>query len=165
MIYRVVTGLLLAGWMILIFWFSHQPADTSSELSGGLCVELVTAVNENFHLGYPPETVLSIAGKIEYPVRKAAHMSEYAVLGWLAFAFFRGFCSIARKNYLCSMALVVIYAATDEMHQLFVAGRAGRISDVLIDSAGAVLGLLLLFAAERLVHRRKRPISDENLMK
>ena len=49
-----------------------------------------------------------------------------------------------------------VYAATDEIHQLFVAGRAGRFSDVVIDSAGALLGVLVFAFLVRIVKRIQR---------
>ena len=46
------------------------------------------------------------------------------------------------------------YAATDEFHQLFVPGRSGQISDVILDSAGAALGVLLMTGIEWLRVRK-----------
>ena len=54
---------------------------------------------------------------------------------------------------LHAWALTTAYAATDELHQLFVPGRTGRIIDVGIDAAGALLGIALLLLALRLMHR------------
>lgn len=51
--------------------------------------------------------------------------------------------------------IAVCYAATDETHQLFVPGRSGQVRDVLIDSVGAAIGVLLAtLAARRLARRR-----------
>jgi VanZ family protein len=49
-----------------------------------------------------------------------------------------------RKYCVSAVALAFLYAMTDEFHQLFVAGRAGRFIDVCIDTAGAVIGVLIL---------------------
>lgn len=84
---RLVTGVLLIGWMTVIFLFSHQPAVTSSEISGGVSLGLVGRLDALFDLELPEETLEKLAQMIDYPVRKAAHMTEYAVLGLLAFAF------------------------------------------------------------------------------
>ena len=51
--------------------------------------------------------------------------------------------------------ITTAYAATDEMHQLFVPGRSGQVSDVLLDSAGAIAGLALLGGIRFLVQRRR----------
>ncbi|HJA34824.1 MAG TPA: VanZ family protein [Candidatus Mediterraneibacter merdigallinarum] len=48
-----------------------------------------------------------------------------------------------------------LYAATDEVHQLFVPGRSGQISDVILDSAGALAGVLVLAAVRKLIKRKQ----------
>lgn len=100
-----------------------------------------------------------MAQKIEYPVRKAAHMSEYAVLALLIFQALTAF--DRKKNRGCmALGITAAYAATDEFHQLFVPGRAGRVTDVLIDSAGAFLALLaihiILYYHKSEIRNRKR---------
>lgn len=70
----------------------------------------------------------------DYPLRKAAHMAEYAVL----------FALLRRAQVGRSSAFIgcVLYAVTDEWHQTFVPGRVGAVSDVVIDAAGALTGLV-----------------------
>ena len=77
-LYRIVTGILAVAWMCLIFSFSNQPATESSKVSGGLCHRLVERVNDTLHLDMTEKQQLAMAEKIEYPVRKAAHMTESA---------------------------------------------------------------------------------------
>lgn len=84
-LYRIVTGILAVAWMCLIFSFSNQPATESSKVSGGLCHRLVERANDTLHLDMTEKQQLAMAEKIEYPVRKAAHMTEYAILGLLFF--------------------------------------------------------------------------------
>jgi VanZ family protein len=73
-------------------------------------------------------------------LRKVAHVTEYAVLGAL----------LARAlNDLGAFAAGVAYAATDEIHQTFVAGRAGRVGDVAIDAVGVLLGILVMRRVQR----------------
>ena len=65
----------------------------------------------------------------------------------------------SRRNLIIpalSWTFCILYAASDEFHQLFVPGRAGLITDVCIDSAGALLGILLFLAALRLTSRRAK---------
>ena len=62
------------------FSFSSQPATESSKVSGGLCHRLVERANDTLHLDMTEKQQLAMAEKIEYPVRKAAHMTEYAIL-------------------------------------------------------------------------------------
>lgn len=83
---------------------------------------------------------LSSGLSYDFPLRKAAHMAEYAVLFLLA----RRAMGDA-KGFL----FAVLYAAGDEFHQSFVPGRHGAWSDVLIDAAGALLALT--FAKRRAI--------------
>ena len=72
-LYRIVTGILAVAWMCLIFSFSNQPATESSKVSGGLCHRLVERANDTLHLDMTEKQQLTMAEKIEYPVRKAGH--------------------------------------------------------------------------------------------
>jgi VanZ family protein len=75
-------------------------------------------------------------GGWDYVLRKGAHMSEYAILAVLLVR--------ATGSYAWAFAFAVAYAATDEVHQLFVRGRHGSPIDVAIDAAGALIGITLL---------------------
>lgn len=88
-------------------------------------------------------------------VRKAAHFTEYAVLG-----FFMGLQWVrrdGRSRFLLPEGLCLAVAAVDECIQLFVGGRAGQLRDVCIDLGGATLGLVIaltLLSAIRFWYKR-----------
>jgi VanZ family protein len=69
-------------------------------------------------------------------LRKTAHAAEFAVLGFLL--------ARAVGHDLPALMLGIAYAITDEVHQAFVPGRLGSVWDVLLDSVGVALGVLLL---------------------
>jgi VanZ family protein len=77
--------------------------------------------------------------------RKAAHFTEYAILAWFAARAFTTSSDQAlhRRWFLISLALVVLYALSDEYHQSFVASRTASIYDSLIDMSGGLTSLLL----------------------
>lgn len=131
---RLILGIMLAGWMIIIFWFSNQPATESSEISGTISYRLVEDTDEIFNWGLTTDQIGNIAGNIEYPIRKAAHMTEYAILGWLAFAFSGTFEMRQKVHYIAALGFAFCYASTDEFHQLFIPGRSGQFTDVCIDT-------------------------------
>mgnify|MGYP002688750535 FL=1 len=82
--------------------------------------------------------------KIDFPVRKCAHASEYAVLGVLMLGTAYSFAEDqGKKNRLLCWCAGTAYAATDEFHQLFVPGRSCQFRDVCIDSAGILTGIVL----------------------
>ena len=91
-------------------------------------------------------------------VRKCAHLAEYAVLALLLWRALRKPPEPDAPPWRWSeaglvLALVALYAASDEFHQTFVPSRQGCVRDVLLDTAGGAFGLLCLWAAGRL---RKR---------
>ena len=96
---------------------------------------------------------LAMAEKIEYPVRKAAHMTEYAILGLLSFAFYRGILKKEKRQFLAALLTAAVYAATDEFHQYFIPGRSAEVMDVCIDTLGASIGLAILFFTLKVVRK------------
>jgi dihydroxy-acid dehydratase len=114
-LYRIVTGILAVAWMCLIFSFSNQPATESSKVSGGLCHRLVERANDTLHLDMTEKQQLAMAEKIEYPVRKAAHMTEYAILGLLSFAFYRGILKKEKRQFLAALLTAAVYAVMKEL--------------------------------------------------
>ncbi|MBR3041524.1 MAG: VanZ family protein, partial [Eubacterium sp.] len=83
------------------------------------------------------------AASIDHPVRKAAHFSEYMLLGILLFGAWYDSDRKKSKNFLVPFIIGSLYAASDELHQLLISGRAGMFSEVLIDSSGVFAGVLL----------------------
>ncbi len=146
----------LVFWMVLIFHFSDQKAVESSEISGSLTWRMAENVNDMFGFGWNEETLAQYAGAWEHPVRKAAHMTEYAILAWIALGNCMQYPVLRKRRYLWAGCIASAYAATDEFHQLFVTGRSGEIRDVIIDSMGAVLGLLVIWGVSVLYRRKKR---------
>ena len=124
--------------MLLIFLHSAMPADMSSAESGFL-VDTLTKV---FHLTISVETLTFI-------IRKAAHFTEYLLLG-LSLRW-------GMESSLLHVWLIgVVYAVTDEIHQLFVPGRSCEFRDICIDAAGVLAGVLLMRAIERRQIRKTR---------
>ena len=72
-------------------------------------------------------------------------MTEYAILGLLSFAFYRGILKKEKATVSCGAATAAVYAATDEFHQYFIPGRSAEVMDVCIDTLGASIGLAILF--------------------
>lgn len=124
---------LLIAWMILIFVMSNQPAKVSDSQSiGVLDLFLKLGININGVFG-------SLAN---FVVRKCAHFLEYMVLALLAFNVFKLYYNI-KKVCVITIVLVFLYACSDEIHQLFVLGREGAIRDVIIDTCGGSLLVLI----------------------
>ncbi len=87
-------------------------------------------------------------------MRKAAHAMDNAAQG-MPFVGAVYQAGERRKNALfLSWGIGTGYAATDEIHQLFVPGRSGQLSDVLLDSAGVMAGIIIVLLLIRMVNLR-----------
>ena len=100
--------------------------------------------------GVTEETI----GRVQYAVRKGAHMAEYAILAVLLWRARRqpvpGEAHSWQSNEASfALGITIAFAVSDEIHQAFVPSREGRVGDVFIDSAGAALGLLALWLIGR----------------
>ncbi len=131
-------------WMAVIFSFSAKTAAVSSEESG-LVTQVVAAI-------MPQKLAESTANILETIIRKVAHFSEYTVLGIFVYGFFQQ-CVVQRRAAFCTAAVCAVYAVSDEVHQLFVDGRACRVADMLIDSAGAICGIFIYIAAVHILRK------------
>lgn len=136
----VVWLIITVVWMAVIFCFSAQPADVSTDTSLHVGMTIGKMSVPDFSK-LPKEEQIDYAKKIEFPVRKMAHATEYAILSCLLTNLCLTF--PMRKAYMWSWLMGSAYAATDEFHQLFVPGRSGQITDVMIDSVGCLAGCLL----------------------
>ncbi len=141
---RIIFAVLLVGWMALIFIMSAQPAQQSSQLSGGLVSKIVSVLYPNYSdLSLSAQT--SIIHNTTFIVRKAAHFFEYFVLGALGILLANTFNKYKFfPRAVLAAAFCVLYAVSDEIHQHFVPGRACRFTDILIDSAGILTAIIII---------------------
>jgi VanZ family protein len=143
--------LLLLALMIAIYSFSAQVADESDITSGRVCRFVARHLISGFS-GFESSVQKQIVEGMSFYVRKAAHFSEYALMGFLWYLW------LHRVKFapLIALAATALYSCTDEFHQLFVPGRAGQLRDVLIDSSGAVFGILVAFVLICIVYCVRR---------
>jgi VanZ family protein len=100
------------------------------------------------HMPYP--TIQTI----HHFLRKCAHCVEYAVLATLLWrALWRSAKTPPQswdwRRAGLALSLVFLYAASDEIHQIFVPTRTARVTDVLIDTAGGATGLFAVWIIGR----------------
>lgn len=129
-------------WMAVIFSFSAEPADQSDQMSLSVGGYIGRTFVKDFEQLSPKEQ-LAFAEKLNYPIRKAAHGTEYAILSCLVLFALQKYRMSSKKKYVLAFLITVVYAASDEFHQLFVPGRSCQVTDVMIDSCGAIVGLLV----------------------
>lgn len=118
-------------WMALIFYFSSQVGPASNAHSNPLA---------------------DLTGLAPWIIRKSAHFVLYFILGLLVYNFFH---AIKRPSIFWSIVVCVLYAASDEIHQYFVPGRAALVSDVILDSVASIIAIIMLkYIYEKIASRR-----------
>mgnify|MGYP000075544338 CR=1 FL=1 len=128
--------------MYMIFSFSGQTGTESGSLSHEISYQIVSVADKILNKNLTENEKQIYTDRIEHPVRKLAHMTEYCILALcVSFPLYvygvRGFLLFLLAGLFC-----VGFACTDEFHQSFVAGRGPSKKDVLIDSTGALIGIL-----------------------
>jgi VanZ family protein len=92
------------------------------------------------------------AEKIEPMIRKIAHMTEYAVGGMIFYGITLTYPKLtAKKRVIISIIFAVLYASSDEFHQLYISERNGSVKDVIIDTCGALLGIGGLYIIQNVI--------------
>jgi VanZ family protein len=136
-------------WLGLIFNFSSQAADNSAALSTGL-TRIIVGVLEKV----APAAHFDL-NQVEHLLRKNAHFFVYLVLGILVINAKRRSGLKGWKWFFLALGFGVLYAVSDEIHQLYVPGRSGQIRDILIDGAGVLAGSII-YKTVSFVRARRR---------
>ena len=126
---KIISILLVIIWMTLIFTMSSFNSNDSSNQSSFIVTIISNIININ------NLEILSII------IRKLAHFTEYLILGILM----HNLTNIYNKNMHISMIICILYAISDEIHQLFVPGRSFQIIDIGIDCFGSIIGIYIFY--------------------
>jgi VanZ family protein len=131
----IIFWLLTVAMMFVIFNFSSDTGDESSQVSESLLSIIVE------YLG----NIIS-----DNVLRKMAHFTEYAALGFcMSSAIYFTF----NKHNFISLIPCFLYAVSDEIHQYFVPDRACCVFDVCIDTCGSLVGILIFLLIYRIVNK------------
>lgn len=143
---KIIMWVLLLSWISFIFYMSSQPGDISDGQSG-FVIEV---------LKYMGIDITSKFGELaNFIVRKTAHVTEYFILALISYNLIRCYTENKRNCNLYMIAVVFLYACTDEIHQLFVPGRTGMFRDVLIDTCGAIIAFIILTIIDIFIKKKK----------
>lgn len=137
---KKINFIILVLWCIFIFSFSNQDANTSDVTSYEFADQVIEKYETVTNNEVDKETFIEKNMKL---IRKTAHFSLYLVLGFLSINFIKDY-KISRKMLL-GVLFCFLYACSDEIHQLFLDGRSGQLSDVLLDTSGAIIGIFIYY--------------------
>lgn len=146
---------------IIIFSFSAVPATASTKQSKGLTYNVIKLLNGN---KLSERDLEKLTKKINPVIRKIAHFSIYMILAIFTYMFIEELNTKSksekerlRKNILYTCIFCIIYAIFDEIHQIYVPGRTGKVIDVVIDTLGSCMGIAILLLNNSLKIIRKKP--------
>lgn len=152
----IIFGILVIATCTMIFMFSSQDA-TESSMTSGRFMELFKKLFLPDFDSMSPQEQAKLRDTMTHIIRKGAHFTEYLLLAQFSFHLLLAL-PRPRNELLCAggaLLFTAFFAMTDEYHQSFVPGRAMTVRDVLIDSLGALTGLLVALIIRRIIRRKR----------
>lgn len=133
----------------------------SSKQSRGLTYNILKILNGN---KLSEKELIKLTKKVNPLVRKIAHFSIYMILATFTYMFIeelniksKSEKERLRKNIIYTCIFCIIYAIFDEIHQIYVPGRTGKLIDVIIDTLGSCMGITLLLVNNIVKRKGKKP--------
>lgn len=151
---RIVTLMLTIVVFFIIFNFSSQNSDKSISTSD-FFINMIININP-FTKDLENLEKEAIKEKMKIPIRKLAHFSIYTILGITIMSHMSTYAISKYKRIGSSLLIGVLYAVSDEIHQLFVSGRSGQITDVCIDTMGVLFGISIILLIQKVIIKSKK---------
>ena len=126
---KIISWILVGAWMIFIFVLSNMNSTDSGNKSQSN-VGIVEKPSE--------EKIEKISTDLNPIFRKFSHAFVYLILAILVANALN--ISKVKKVFIFTILICILYAASDEIHQLYIPGRSGEFRDVMIDTFGALIG-------------------------
>lgn len=149
---QLIFFILTLIWCGVIFMFSSQNSEASSQTSGSVIETVYEFIVPEFS-EFTPQQQETHVESLQFFARKAAHFTAYFILGVLAFN------SVNSKKKALRFFIPVIfgflYACSDELHQYFIPGRSCEFRDVCIDTLGAAAGAAAALAVSAIVSKKR----------
>lgn len=161
---KIVSWIFVILWAGLIFFMSSMDTNESNGKSKTIINDVVErSVETTNGLGitdkHPTENKMNqVIEKLNYPLRKAAHASEYFIFTILILIALKNSGVKENKKFIIALVICFVYACTDEYHQTFVNGRTGQFSDTLIDTFGGFISCLMYTFMMKINKIRKKHI-------
>ena len=144
---------------IIIFSFSAAPATASTKQSKGLTYNVIKLLNGN---KLTEKELVKLTKRVNPVIRKIAHFSIYMILAIFTYMFIeelniksKSEKERLRKNIIYTCIFCIIYAIFDEIHQIYVPGRTGKVIDVIIDTLGACMGITIILIRNKFNYKKK----------
>jgi len=153
----------LKYWLPLLIWLGVIFLGSTELMSAEYTSRFITPFLLWLKPGMSPQTIW----RILVVVRKCAHVTEYAVLALLLSRALRSIPTLRAKvslSFTTGLLACALFAASDEFHQTFVKSRTPSVRDVLLDVAGALVGLLIGASFAQRHAKESRSITESQLV-
>ena len=162
---RIIFLILALICMITIFLFSNENGEESQKTSDKALSDIVIDTTMNIFPSADRNKVFLI---VNFIVRKGAHFTLYTIIGLIIFGFVNTYELELKDKIKLTIMLGIIYAISDEIHQIFVPARTGQIKDVFIDTLGISFGtwigcLIYKKRGEKIGRARHKTNSSSNM--
>ena len=138
---RIMYTTLLIIWMLVIFLFSNQNGNNSESTSNKVANFIIDVVEVITNKEISDDDRNSFVEDSRFIIRKTAHFTIYFVLGVLTCLTLTSY--QINNRIVFSIIFCLLYACSDEIHQMFSDGRTFKLLDILIDTVGASIGILI----------------------
>lgn len=148
---RIILLILLLGTFSIIFGFSNQDGEKSGSISKKITEEIVKRIPQIQEKEQEEREL--ITQRTEKVIRKLAHFSIYTLVGILLMALISTYQIKEKNKIIISIIMGITYACSDEIHQSFVPERSPMITDVMIDTMGVMLGILIILLGKTIIEK------------
>jgi VanZ family protein len=138
-------------WVVTIAWAGTISVLSTGAYSSSVTGWLLAQLLHSLRIHLTPHTF----ARIHFLIRKLAHCTEYGVFGLLLYHSFEPRYPERWdiRGALSALIIAGLFSLTDEYHQSFVPGRTASLVDCALDTAGALLGMIFLYAVRHLQAR------------
>lgn len=155
-IQRIIFGILTVITFITIFIFSNENGEKSGSVSRDFTKKVIDILHIDKNLNEIEKE--NLIENSQFIVRKLAHFTIYTIAGINLYGFINTY-NIKNKYKMIGALLVgIIYATSDEIHQMFSGGRTPAVMDVFIDSCGVLFGINMFLITNKIIKNKKQKL-------
>ena len=150
---RIVFAILTIATFVIIFIFSSQ----NGEKSGSTSREFIKKIIEIFQIdkNLSENEKENLIENSQFIIRKLAHFTIYTIAGVNIYGFFNTYDMKMKNKILVALFVGIVYAISDEVHQMFSGGRTPAVRDVAIDSCGVLFGIGVFIFLNKIMNIKK----------
>ena len=159
---KTILYTLTITWMIVIFMFSNQNAVSSQKTSDIVTEQIINTAEVITNQEITPNKKKDMIDETRFLIRKTAHFTLYFILGILVYLLINEY-NISKK-ILIAITICLLYSISDEIHQIFSFERTARLLDILIDTLGSTISIIITqFIILKFAKKKNNAIIGSNL--